>query len=213
MAGNLVRARRRSRAARPDRGRRLEPANDPAVPVRQLDHRPPAYSRDIWVRLHDGDLRACRKATLRLLRDAGPPWRSSRGARRSSDGPPGAEAIDPGRQRRARVRRHVGGARHTRGDRRAGDLPWREGGRLRWQLAISLAAGTQRLTSVTGCKVAVARRVVHHVERGGEATPAAADKGMVFDLICRGCGAGAQRTWDPTEAGSATSCPGRYTAP
>jgi len=35
----------------------------------------------------------------------------------------------------------------------------------------------------------------------------AADKGMVFDLICRGCGACAQRTWDPTEAVSATSCP------
>ncbi|TMF59865.1 MAG: hypothetical protein E6I16_08310 [Chloroflexi bacterium] len=53
----------------------------------------------------------------------------------------------------------------------------------------------------------MARRVVHHVERGGEGTPVAADKGMVFDLICRGCGACAQRTWDPTEAVSATSCP------
>ena len=31
--------------------------------------------------------------------------------------------------------------------------------------------------------------------------------GMVFDLICRGCGACAQRAWDPTEAVSATSCP------
>ena len=30
---------------------------------------------------------------------------------------------------------------------------------------------------------------------------------MVFDLICRGCGACAQRTWDPTEAVGATSCP------
>ena len=30
---------------------------------------------------------------------------------------------------------------------------------------------------------------------------------MVFDLICRGCGACAQRAWDPTEAVSATSCP------
>ena len=30
---------------------------------------------------------------------------------------------------------------------------------------------------------------------------------MVFDLICRGCGACAQRTWDSTEAVSATSCP------
>ena len=29
---------------------------------------------------------------------------------------------------------------------------------------------------------------------------------MVFDLICRGCGACAQRIWDPTEAVSATSC-------
>ena len=34
-----------------------------------------------------------------------------------------------------------------------------------------------------------------------------AGKGMVFDLICRGCGACAQRAWDPTEAVSATSCP------
>jgi hypothetical protein len=33
------------------------------------------------------------------------------------------------------------------------------------------------------------------------------DKGMVFDLICRGCGACAQRTWDATEAISATACP------
>jgi hypothetical protein len=30
---------------------------------------------------------------------------------------------------------------------------------------------------------------------------------MMFDLICRGCGACAQRTWDPTEAVSATNCP------
>jgi hypothetical protein len=30
---------------------------------------------------------------------------------------------------------------------------------------------------------------------------------MVFDLICRDCGACAQRTWDPTEAVSATTCP------
>jgi hypothetical protein len=34
-----------------------------------------------------------------------------------------------------------------------------------------------------------------------------AGTGMVFDLICRGCGAIAQRVWDPTEAVSATSCP------
>ncbi len=30
---------------------------------------------------------------------------------------------------------------------------------------------------------------------------------MTFDLICRGCGACAQRSWDPTEAVSATICP------
>ena len=30
---------------------------------------------------------------------------------------------------------------------------------------------------------------------------------MTFDLICRGCGACAQRSWDPTEAVSATNCP------
>ena len=35
----------------------------------------------------------------------------------------------------------------------------------------------------------------------------ASTKGMVFDLICRDCGACAQRTWDPTEAVSATTCP------
>jgi hypothetical protein len=35
----------------------------------------------------------------------------------------------------------------------------------------------------------------------------AAGKGMVFDLICRACGACAQRVWDPAEAVSATSCP------
>jgi len=45
------------------------------------------------------------------------------------------------------------------------------------------------------------------VERGGESTPARAPKGMTFDLICRGCGACAQRSWDPTEAVSATICP------
>ena len=47
------------------------------------------------------------------------------------------------------------------------------------------------------------RTVVRHVERGGDSTP----KGMVFDLSCRGCGACAQRNWDPTEAVSSTSCP------
>ena len=30
---------------------------------------------------------------------------------------------------------------------------------------------------------------------------------MTFDLICRGCGACAQRSWDPTEAVSPTICP------
>jgi len=30
---------------------------------------------------------------------------------------------------------------------------------------------------------------------------------MVFDLICRGCGACGQRTWDPTGAITATMCP------
>ncbi len=35
----------------------------------------------------------------------------------------------------------------------------------------------------------------------------AVGKGMVFDLICRACGACAQRDWDPTEAVSTTSCP------
>jgi len=30
---------------------------------------------------------------------------------------------------------------------------------------------------------------------------------MTFDLICHGCGACAQRSWDPTEAVSATICP------
>ena len=33
-----------------------------------------------------------------------------------------------------------------------------------------------------------------------------AQKGMTFDLICRGCGACAHRSWDPTEAVSATIC-------
>jgi hypothetical protein len=30
---------------------------------------------------------------------------------------------------------------------------------------------------------------------------------MTFDLICRGCGACAQRSWDPTEAVATTTCP------
>jgi hypothetical protein len=30
---------------------------------------------------------------------------------------------------------------------------------------------------------------------------------MVFDLICRSCGACAQRTWDPTGVVSVTNCP------
>ena len=34
-----------------------------------------------------------------------------------------------------------------------------------------------------------------------------AREGIVFDLTCRGCGACAQCTWDPTEAVSATNCP------
>jgi hypothetical protein len=32
-------------------------------------------------------------------------------------------------------------------------------------------------------------------------------KGMVFDLICRSCGACVQRTWDPTGVVSVTNCP------
>lgn len=35
----------------------------------------------------------------------------------------------------------------------------------------------------------------------------AAGTGMVFDLICRGCGACAWRAWDPTDAVTATNCP------
>ena len=35
----------------------------------------------------------------------------------------------------------------------------------------------------------------------------AARAGMVFDLICRGCGACSERVWDPTDAVTATSCP------
>jgi len=35
----------------------------------------------------------------------------------------------------------------------------------------------------------------------------AAGTAMVFDLICRGCGACARRAWDPTDAVTATSCP------
>jgi len=34
------------------------------------------------------------------------------------------------------------------------------------------------------------------------------DRWMVFDLICRGCGAYAQRNWDPTEVVNVTNCPG-----
>ncbi|HET9848726.1 MAG TPA: hypothetical protein VFR68_09265 [Candidatus Dormibacteraeota bacterium] len=34
-----------------------------------------------------------------------------------------------------------------------------------------------------------------------------ARQGMVFDLICRGCGACSQSAWDPTAAISATMCP------
>jgi hypothetical protein len=37
--------------------------------------------------------------------------------------------------------------------------------------------------------------------------PVGLGKGMVFDLICRGCGACAQREWDPTDSVSATPCP------
>src|SRR5207244_8753784 len=58
----------------------------------------------------------------------------------------------------------------------------------------------------SGCKVPAERSVVCHVERGGNSMPIG-PKGMVFDLICRGCGACAQRTWDPADAVSATSCP------
>ncbi|HEV2014643.1 MAG TPA: hypothetical protein VGR77_12290 [Candidatus Dormibacteraeota bacterium] len=45
------------------------------------------------------------------------------------------------------------------------------------------------------------------MERDGDLTPMAVGKGMVFDLICRACGACSQRGWDPTEAVSATGCP------
>ena len=45
------------------------------------------------------------------------------------------------------------------------------------------------------------------MEREGDRTPISARKGMVFDLICRGCGACGQVAWDPTGAISATMCP------
>ena len=32
-------------------------------------------------------------------------------------------------------------------------------------------------------------------------------RGMIFDLVCRGCGTCAQREWDATEAVAATMCP------
>jgi len=43
------------------------------------------------------------------------------------------------------------------------------------------------------------------VERKGDAA-GTAPPGMVFDLICRACGACAQRSWDPAAAISVTSC-------
>ena len=48
-------------------------------------------------------------------------------------------------------------------------------------------------------------RVIPLVEGDkGRAHPA--DTTMVFDLICRSCGACAQRAWDPTGAVSVTPC-------
>jgi hypothetical protein len=37
--------------------------------------------------------------------------------------------------------------------------------------------------------------------------PSVPPQGMLFDLICRACGACQQRAWDPTDAVSATPCP------
>jgi hypothetical protein len=45
------------------------------------------------------------------------------------------------------------------------------------------------------------------MERGESRTAVAAKNAMVFDLVCRGCGTCAQRSWDATEAVSATMCP------
>lgn len=40
-----------------------------------------------------------------------------------------------------------------------------------------------------------------------EAIPVPAKRSMVFDVICRGCGACGQVSWDPTGAITATFCP------
>ena len=45
------------------------------------------------------------------------------------------------------------------------------------------------------------------VERGADNGSGAASREMVFDLICRACGACQQREWDPTDAVTATPCP------
>ena len=45
------------------------------------------------------------------------------------------------------------------------------------------------------------------MEREGDSVPISARQSMVFDLICRGCGACGQVAWDPTGAISATMCP------
>src|SRR3989442_15557728 len=105
------------------------------------------------------------------------------------------------------MRRSAGDPSHTRGDRRARDLPRSRRDRLRRRRARSLASCPQRLNTTTAPQGGreIPRRT--DVERGGESTPARAPKGMTFDLICRGCGACAQRNWDPTEAVSATLCP------
>jgi hypothetical protein len=45
------------------------------------------------------------------------------------------------------------------------------------------------------------------MERAGEAIPVSSKRSMIFDVICRGCGACGQANWDPTGPITATMCP------
>src|SRR5438477_6293005 len=145
MAGNLVRPQRRPRPARPPRGGRLEPADDAALSLRQLDPRAGQDPPDIWVRFQNGDLRPGARAAIRLLRHAGIARGPTGGTRGPSFRPQVEAAVDPGHQHRARVRRSQCGPLDERRDCSARYIRRREWHRLQRPPADTLAAYPQRL--------------------------------------------------------------------
>ena len=139
LAGALVRPRRRPAGAGAAGRRRVAPAHDAALAVRQPDLRPGAHGNALRLRLPPGDLRAARPTTLWLFRHADPArrpvlatyciratnkiiCRTDTISSQDSPGAPGRWGCPPGRRR----------ARGGRGTRRRRGPGGRGSGVRRW---------------------------------------------------------------------------------